>query len=177
MSRNATASYAAEETKARGGVEDTADFSAILTPHRSLSPRGFVTLMAAISVICFTAGMVFFLAGAWPVMGFFGLDVLLVYTAFKLNYRAARLYETVVIAGDSLTVTRVQPSGVASSWTFNPYWARLELAPGRGRASELSLSSHGRKLVFGSFLTEAEKQDFATALQDALQTSKQGSAA
>ena len=64
-------------------------FVARLTPHRSLSRAGFVLVMAVLGAISFAAGMVFLLIGAWPVFGFFGLDVLLVYCAFRANYRAA----------------------------------------------------------------------------------------
>ena len=70
-------------------------FHAVLMPHRSLGPTGFLVLMAASTGIAFVTGMIFLLAGAWPVLGFLGLDVLLIYAAFKLNYRSGRLYETV----------------------------------------------------------------------------------
>ncbi|MGE3067397.1 MAG: DUF2244 domain-containing protein, partial [Hyphomicrobiaceae bacterium] len=53
-------------------------FRAMLTPYRSLSPTGFIVLMAALSAISFITGMIFFLSGAWPVMGFCGLDVLFI---------------------------------------------------------------------------------------------------
>jgi uncharacterized membrane protein len=70
-------------------------FRALLTPHRSLGPAGFLILMAALGTASFITGIVFLLMGAWPVFGFFGLDVLLIYIAFRLNYRSGRLYETV----------------------------------------------------------------------------------
>ena len=79
-----------------------------------------MVFMGAISVVSFGTGLMFYLMGAWPVMGFLGLDVLLVYVAFKLNFRALRLYETVDLNGEALTVTRVAPSGKAQSWNFNP---------------------------------------------------------
>ncbi len=149
-------------------------FSAILRPHRSLGPRGFVLLMALIGVISFVAGFAFFLAGAWPVVGFFGLDAALIYFAFRLNYRAARLYETVDLSDDALTVTRVLPSGRARRWTFNPYWVRLEMAGRPGRVKQLVLTSHGKRLVFGAFLTGEEKTDFAEALRGALHEARGG---
>ena len=65
--------------------QETPTFRAVLHPHRSLGPRGFLILMLAIGGISFVTGMVFLSMGAWPVFGFFGLDVLLVYVAFKLN--------------------------------------------------------------------------------------------
>ena len=119
----------------------------MLTPHRSLSPKGFTVLMALVCLVSFATGLLFYLLGAWPVMGFMGLDVALIYVAFKLNYRAARLYETVDLTPGALTVTRVQPSGKAQSWNFNPYWVRLNLEERIGRSSELSIASHGKRLV------------------------------
>jgi uncharacterized membrane protein len=143
-------------------------FSAVLTPHRSLGPKGFMILMGAICAVSFGTGLLFYLLGAWPVIGFMGLDVALIYLAFKLNFRALRLYETVDLTDEALTVTRVAPSGETQSWNFNPYWVRLTLQPRLGRSSELSLSSHGKRLVFASFLTDHEREDFASALGSAL---------
>jgi uncharacterized membrane protein len=144
----------------------------VLTPHRALSPKGFMVLMAAICVVSFATGLMFFLMGAWPVIGFMGLDVLLIYIAFKLNFRALRLYETVDLGDDALTITRVDPSGRAQSWSFNPYWVRLNLEPRIGRSTQLSLASHGDRLVFASFLTDAEREDFANALTAALSAAR-----
>ena len=101
-----------------------------------------------------------------------GLDVALIYIAFKLNYRAARLYETVDLTQTALTVTRVQPSGKAQVWSFNPYWVRLNLEDRIGRSSELSIASHGKRLVFATFLTDPEREDFAQALSTALSANK-----
>src|SRR5262249_42135057 len=86
-------------------------FRALLTPHRSWRPSGFLVLMAALSGISFVRGLAFYLAGAWPVMGFFGLDVALIYLAFRLNSRSGRLYETVELTPGLFSWTRVHPSG------------------------------------------------------------------
>ena len=60
-----------------------------------------IILMAVFGGVSFITGIAFLLKGAWPVFGFFGLDVALLYIAFRLNYRSGRLYETV-----DLTVVR-----------------------------------------------------------------------
>ena len=143
----------------------------VLTPHRSLGPKGFMVLMGAVCAVSFGTGLFFYLLGAWPVIGFMGLDVALIYVAFRLNFRALRLYETVDLTSDALTVTRVAPSGKAQSWSFSPYWVRLSLQPRHGRSSELSIASHGKRLVFASFLTDEEREDFAAALANALSAS------
>jgi uncharacterized membrane protein len=142
-----------------------------------LGPKGFVVLMAAVCLVSFGTGLVFYLLGAWPVIGFMGLDVALVYVAFRLNFRALRLYETVDLTEEALTVTRIAPSGESQSWSFNPYWVRLSLQPRVGRSSELSIASHGKRLVFASFLTDKEREDFASALSSALSYARSPSAA
>jgi uncharacterized membrane protein len=146
----------------------SAFFRAVLLPHRSLGRKGFLILMGFISALSFLTGLGFYLLGAWPVVGFFSLDMLLIYGAFRLNYRAARLYETVELTSQELRVTRVHPSGRAQSWVFNPYWVRLELEEDDTTANRLSLRSHGRVLRFASFLSNDEKRDFAHALDAAL---------
>src|ERR1700740_1350140 len=86
-------------------------FEARLSPHRSLSRAGFTLLMGVLAPISFVVGVSFLMMGAWPVFGFFGLDVALVWLAFRVNYRAGRLYETVELTPETLTVTRVHRSG------------------------------------------------------------------
>ena len=136
-----------------------------------------MVLMGAICLVSFGTGTLFYMLGAWPVIGFMGLDVALIYIAFKLNFRALRLYETVDLTQDALTVVRVAPSGRSQSWNFNPYWVRLSVKPRMGRSSELSIASHGQRLVFASFLTDEEREDFASALASALADARSPSTA
>jgi uncharacterized membrane protein len=143
-------------------------FRAVLHPHRSLGPTGFLVLMTAIGAVSFVTGMVFLAMGAWPVLGFFGLDVALVYVAFRLNYRSGRLYEMVELTPEALTVTRVHPSGKRECFDFNPYWVRVRLAEGPHGRTDLRLASHGSELAFGRFLTDDERRDFSDALAGAL---------
>jgi uncharacterized membrane protein len=136
-----------------------------------------MVLMAAICIVSFGTGLLFFMLGAWPVIGFMGLDVALIYLAFRLNFRALRRYETVDLTREALIVTQVEPSGRSQAWSFNPYWVRLRLEPRIGRSTELSLASHGQRLVFASFLTDSEREDFAHALSSALSAARSSGAA
>src|SRR5579862_4653775 len=86
-------------------------FSAIITPHRSLGGVGFLVLMGVLSAVSFAAGIVFLMLGAWPVFGFFGLDVLLVYWAFRINYRRSKATEEISITPSELRVRRVSHRG------------------------------------------------------------------
>ena len=107
-------------------------FSAVITPHRSLSPRGFLILMLCLGAVSFVSGVVFVSMGAWPVCGFFGLDVLLVYVAFRANFRAARAYEEVTVTASELTVRKVSQRGNVREWTLNPLWVRTRAHRPRG---------------------------------------------
>ena len=144
-------------------------FSAVLRPHRSLSPRGFMLVMAALVACSFTAGLVFWSMGAWPVVGFFGLDILLVQLAFRLNYRQARAFEEITVSRDRLTVARTTARGETSESDFNPYWARVEVErhPEAG-VTRVTIASHGRRLDVAGFLGPWERESFAQALSSAL---------
>ena len=145
-------------------------FNAVLHPHRSLSPEGFVVLMIAVSLVCFSAGAAFVVMGAWPVLGFFGLDVLLIYVAFRVNYRWGRMYETVILTEDNLTIERVTPDGRINRWRFQPYWLRVSMDDPPYHDSALTITSHGKALVIGAFLTPEERLEVADALREALAT-------
>ncbi len=147
-------------------------FRAVLHPHRSLDPRGFLILMLALGGVSFITGLVFLSMGAWPVMGFFGLDVLLVYLAFKLNYRAARAYELVELTPATLKLTQVTPSGRSKEFEFNPYWVRVRFIEHPDGSNNLKLTSHGREFEFGRLLNDEERRDFARVLEGALATAR-----
>lgn len=150
-------------------------FSALITPHRSLGSAGFMVLIVAFGVVSFIAGIAFLMMGAWPVVGFFGLDVLLLYGAFRLNYRHALAYEEVTVTSSRLTVRKVSHRGRVREWALNPLWVRLErIVQEEFGIERLILVSRGRQLIVGSFLGPAEKESFAKALGNAIGEAKRG---
>jgi len=149
-------------------VEDPLFLDAVVYPHRSLSPSGFLIVMGLICGCSFTVGLLFFLVGAWPVIGFLGLDVLVVYIAFRLNYRAARAYETLKLSDRRLEIVQVDPSGRGRRSEFETAWLAIEMDDPPHRRSKLILRSHGRRLEIGTFLTPAEKLELARAIRRAL---------
>ncbi len=147
-------------------------FDAKLTPHRSLPPQGFFVLMAAVCAVSFVARVVFFVVGAWPVVGFLGADVLLIYLAFRANYRHARMHESLSLTRGGLTVRRVNHWGEEQSWRFQPTWLQVVMDDPPRHESQLTLRSHGKSLTIGSFLTAEERLDLAKALRDALRAAQ-----
>ena len=150
-------------------------FSARVTPHRSLNRTGFLVLMSFIGAVSFVAGVAFWMMGAWPIFGFFGLDVLVIYWAFRINFRSADATEDIVLTPSELRVRRVSHRGRLVEWSFNPLWVQLEQTgdPEFG-IEHLYLVSRGRRVSVGHFLGPDEKASFAKALLAALQTAKRG---
>jgi len=156
------------------GAEPTI-FSAIITPHRSLDRAGFIVLMLVVGGIGFLCGMLFLLIGAWPIFGFCGLEVLLIYWAFRANFRSARAYEELTVTTSALTVRKVSARGRVHEWTLNPLWVRLErIVHEEFGIERLFLVSHGRRLSIAGFLGPGEKASFARALSAALSEAKRG---
>lgn len=138
-------------------------FSAVLRPNRSATLRGINILMIFIAAWFCATGIAFAYLGAWPITGFLGLDVALLYFALRYNLRALGRYESVEIGADALTLEQVNPWGRRSRVSFHPYWVQVGLSRGR-----LELRSHGRGVTFGAFLLPDEKSSLADAIRDAL---------
>ena len=158
-------------------ANDVPIFATVLRPYRSLSPTGFALVMAVFGTGAFTIGFAFWLMGAWPVVGFCGLDILLIQFAFRLSYRQARAAEEIRLTRERLSVKKISPSSREIETGFHPYWARLEIDrhPEIGM-TRLRIASHGNRLTVGSFLGPRERESFATEFSAALATAR-GSAA
>jgi uncharacterized membrane protein len=150
-------------------------YSAVLRPHRSLGPRGFRILMTVVCVVSLLASLPFFIIGAWPVVGFFGLDVLLLYWAFQWSYRTARAREEVTITPLELTLRKISHWGQASEHRFNPAWVRLH----REEDEEfgllrLAIAERQKLIDVGGFLAPIERAEFAQDFGRALAEAKRG---
>lgn len=148
-------------------------FKALLLPHRSLGRTGFLILMGALLFGWIVTGVVFLSNGAWPIFGFFGLDVVALYVAFRLNYRAARAREEVSVSRTSLDILKTAPSGKSERFHFNPFWARFAVS----RHDEIGITgmaveSREKSVSIGGFLNPDDRESFATAFSRALATAR-----
>ena len=148
-------------------------FHARLTPHRSLGRQGFKTLMFILFGCWFAVGVVFLSMGAWPIFGFFGLDVLAIWLAFRNNYRAARQYEEVKLTRSELIIDKVAASGKAVQLKLNPFWTKFSIKrhPYAG-VTGLKLVSGGISHSVGEFLNPDDRESFGKAFQFALARAK-----
>jgi uncharacterized membrane protein len=140
---------------------------ATLTPHRSLTARAFLLVMCAFSAMNVAVAVIWALKGAWPVLFFLVVDVTLLAVAFRMNFRAARMFERVRIDGDCLQVTRAPARGRASHWIVAAHWARVE-----DRPDVVRIAAGDRAMHVGAFLSPPERGDFAQALRRALAQAK-----
>jgi uncharacterized membrane protein len=123
----------------------------------------------------FVLGLIFLLFGAWPIVGFLGLVVVLVYVAFAVNFRRAAACEQVWVTPSTLNVRRISHTGELAEFTLNPLWVRLqrEVDPDFG-TQRLVLLSRGRSHPVAQCLSPAEKDSFADALSAAIGEAKRG---
>lgn len=143
-----------------------------LAPNRSLANPAFIALMMAIAVITFTAGILFVTIGAWPVTGFFGLDAVLVWLAFKISYRDGRAREWVRVNARDIEVVRRHPTGHMQRFRLPTTWIRLQLNDPDEHHVQIALSAHGRALVLGNFLSPNERRAFCDALGRAIDAAR-----
>lgn len=151
------------------------EFRAVITPHRSLSARAFRHIMTLALICSVVASLPFVVLGAWPVAGFFGLDLLALYIAFRLSFARARAFEEIVVTSVSLVLRKVSHNGEQAEWRFNPLWTSLL----RENDDEfgllrLSLASKGQIVPVGEALSAQERETFAAALAAALGSARRG---
>jgi uncharacterized membrane protein len=150
------------------GAEPDADIDLYLRPYRSLSPTGFWIVMGIMAAWSFAGGIVFLMAGAWPVIGFVAVDVALVWWAFKASYGDRRAYERLRLCGGVFTVERSDKRGAQTQHEFQSYWLKVRLEGDSPDSTRLILSSHGRHLPIAEFLGPEQRIQVAGILNEAL---------
>ncbi len=155
-------------------VNEQPVFAAELVPHRSLGRKGFRVLLVLTGAVCLLYGVFFMVTGAWPIGLFLGLDFLLLYVAFRVNYRAAKAREEVTVSRTNLSIRKFSPAGRMVEHRFNPFWARFRV----NRHEEIGIlsmyvSGEGRTTDIGSFLNPDDRESFAKAFRGALATVRQ----
>jgi uncharacterized membrane protein len=150
-------------------------FAAVITPHRSLRRDDFRIFMVLCCIAAMVASIPFIVLGFWPVGGFFGLDVLALYAAFRINYQRARSFEEVVLTPIELLFRRVTHRGEEREWRFNPLWTKLDREDDEDYGlQKLALVSRGQRLVIAGDLSPPERESLAEALGAALAQVKRG---
>ncbi|MGV6872463.1 DUF2244 domain-containing protein [Pseudochelatococcus sp. B33] len=152
---------------------DAVLFAARITPHRSMGRQAFRITMTLICLASVISSIPFVVMGAWPVAGFFGIDLLALYIAFRINFRRAESFEEVWLSRIELLMRKVSHRGVGREWRFNPLWTRLEqTAHMESGVERLAFVSRGQRVTVGDALSPIERESLGTALREALSEAK-----
>ncbi|MDX1738622.1 MAG: DUF2244 domain-containing protein [Alphaproteobacteria bacterium] len=145
-----------------------------LRPHRSLSPRAFRNLMLTVAVVLFLISFGFFLVGAWPILGFAGLDFILLYVAFRVNMNEAKRLEHIMLSDKGLEIRRISPKGDVQTTHIEPNWLQVAAIRRRGKTDAVRLRSHGRDIFIGGFLGRKGCKKLASDLERAVSEYRAG---
>lgn len=147
--------------------DDTAPrvFEAVLYPNQPPGRRAAAAFLGSLTLLAAVVAGIGVAVGAWPVAGFVGVALGLLFAAFARVRRQGRQRELIRLDAAGLHVRRLEPSGASRQWRFEPAGVQVATPPDE---DGLTLMERGRKLVLGRFLTPPERHDLARALRAAL---------
>ena len=148
-------------------------FAATLTPHRSLSPVGKRVVVGLVAALALVPGVIFYLAGAWPVVGFMGLDVLAIWIALTVSMRAGKQQEVVSLWPGTLELRKIDAKGGEQVLNFVPAHVRFVIERDfNERVQSLWLRERETRIPLGGFLSPEEKLSFSKAFGAALRKAR-----
>jgi len=148
-------------------------FAATLTPHRSLTPTGKRVVIGLVAALALVPGVVFYLAGAWPVVGFMGLDVLAIWAALTISMRGGKAYEVVTLWPTALELKKVDAKGGEEVLNFAPKAVKFVIDRDYNeRVTGLWLKLDSKKVPLGAFLSAEEKLSLSKVFGSALRKAR-----
>lgn len=147
---------------------------AVITPHRSLSRRGFIILIAVLTGINSLTALLFLTLHAVVVPMFIGLDVVVLVVALIASRRAARNLERVQVTSAEVRVVRETPRGSQTVWQSPTAFTRVTLVGEDEDDPDLQIRLSNRGVAVARALTRSERRDFAVALERAIRRARTG---
>ncbi|HEY8615353.1 DUF2244 domain-containing protein [Phenylobacterium sp.] len=145
---------------------------AVITPHRSLSERGFVVLISVVTLANVASAAVFLAMGATLVPIFLGVDLLAVFVAFMVSFQAVKNVERVQVTSREVRVVRESPKETVVVWESPTAFTRVSVEKEEDRALDVKLALSGRELPVAAALSPRERAEFAQALERAIWEAK-----
>ena len=143
-------------------------YSITLKPYRSLNKIGFITMMVVLCCFSFITGIIFMKKGAWPVFGFFGLDILLVYIFFRLSYKSGKEFEVINLTKKKLIIKKYKEKKIIKTYILDANWVKIQIQNPLEHSSKLQISSKNKSIIIGSFLRLDEKIEVLQNIENAL---------
>lgn len=153
-----------------GGVLEVGSASLVVRPNRSLPVAGMAVLLVLLSAQATAVGVGFALAGAWMILPFTGLEIVVVGLLCLWLYRHRNDCELVTIAPERIQVLKRRGND-DRRYDFPRHWTRvtLERPAGRTRPTRVLVGSHGRFVTLGDDINDSERALLATELKRLLQ--------
>jgi uncharacterized membrane protein len=147
---------------------EAVQFEAVIVPHRSLSPAGVRWVVGSLLALSGVISAGLWYLGAWPVIGFSGVGVLLAIWLVQRNAAGVKATEMLILSDAGLVVVRTDVAGRRWERRLEPHWLRAGLEERPGGTPALVLRTRGRRMEVGAALGAEEKLQLAAALQDAI---------
>jgi uncharacterized membrane protein len=153
-------------------MSDPVYMDAEIRPNRSLSERGFIVLIAVVTLANCASAAVFVAMGATFVPIFLGIDLLAVVLAFLASFRAAKRVERVRVTSRDVSVVQETPKASRLLWESPTAFTRVQVERDEGRTVGLKLALSGKEVAVAVSLSPRERAEFATALERAIWQAK-----
>jgi uncharacterized membrane protein len=142
------------------------EFEVKLNANASLGGVGFAILLVLAMVVPLASGVAFAWQGAWMILPFAGLEMVLLVGAWLLNALRERRFERIHLR-DGRIVVEVGLEARTERFEFNAAWVRLVEQAGEVDY-RLSLEAHGRSLEIGRHLAPEGRRALASELREKL---------
>lgn len=145
---------------------------AVIRQNASMTPLGFKVLLGVVISVNMVFALFCFAIGAWPAPIFLGLDVLLVWLAFRASFRAAERQERVRVSAETVEIS-LEADGVAKTvWTSPTAFTGLDVEAFGQDDTKVRLRMHRRRYLVGRALSPGERASLGRALEDALRAAR-----
>lgn len=153
-------------------MSDTVYMNAVITPHRSLSRRGFYWLIGIVVAFNLAVATLMVALRAFPVPVFLGLDVAAVLIAFRASYGGARQAERVRVTAEAIEVSHEAGRLRRTVWRSPTAFTQVAIEAPTTHETRVRLQLSGKTVAVGEALSPVERAAFGEALQRAIRRAR-----
>ena len=132
-------------------------FEILLKPNSSLTGATRILFLGSIFFICSVIGIGFFLAGGIMILPFAGLEIILVYLAFRLSFNWSNQKQIIILSKDHV---EVRVDGLTEFFTWKEFrsFATFNISKDQSMEDKISFRSKGKEIYVGNFLNKEDKE-------------------
>lgn len=140
----------------------------IAKPNVSASAESVCRLLLSLGVLTGFIAVAFLHIGAWMVLPFAGLELVLVVLAFVMVLRHSDDYEKITFAEDHVDIEQ-SVLGKIKHVRFQRYWTRISLREDENGKKSLWIGSRNQEVEFGrDTMSNAQREELVSHLKRTL---------